>query len=211
VAALVGLPLAYAAAALVGSLIPVNTGWRQAESGVRIHVIDNGVHTGISVPANAEGVDWRALARPGDLRDPASAEASNITFGWGDRDFYTNTPQIGQMDWGRALRAIAGLGSTVVHADYGGAPAPAANVRTLLLRPEEYRRLAAVIRATFDVGPDGRAASQHGYGRDDAFYAARGGYNLFNTCNEWTGRALRTAGVRMGAWTPVPPSVMLWL
>ena len=47
-----------------------------------------------------------------------------------------------------------------------------------------------------------------GYSVNDAFYEANGGYSFIMTCNEWTGRALRAAGVRMGLWTPVEQSVM---
>ena len=47
-----------------------------------------------------------------------------------------------------------------------------------------------------------------GYNSNDAFYEANGGYSAIMTCNEWTGRALRAAGVRMGLWTPIEQSVM---
>jgi hypothetical protein len=40
------------------------------------------------------------------------------------------------------------------------------------------------------------------------FYEAVGPYNAFMTCNEWTGRALRHAGVRTGLWTPLSQSIM---
>jgi hypothetical protein len=47
-----------------------------------------------------------------------------------------------------------------------------------------------------------------GYGPDDIFYEANGGYSFILTCNEWTGRALRQAGVRTGLWTPLNQSIM---
>ena len=47
-----------------------------------------------------------------------------------------------------------------------------------------------------------------GYSDDDAFYEAVGGYSFIFTCNEWTGRALRAAGVRTGLWTPLAQSLM---
>jgi hypothetical protein len=48
-----------------------------------------------------------------------------------------------------------------------------------------------------------------GYGPADIFYEGRGRYNAYRTCNEWTGEALRTAGVRTGVWTPLSQSIML--
>ena len=47
-----------------------------------------------------------------------------------------------------------------------------------------------------------------GYSDCDMFYEANGGYSFVMTCNEWTGRALRAAGVRMGLWTPFEQSIM---
>ena len=47
-----------------------------------------------------------------------------------------------------------------------------------------------------------------GYGWSDTFYESRRAYHFVRTCNEWTGEALRTAGVRMGVWTPAEQSIM---
>ena len=72
--------------------------------------------------------------------------------------------------------------------------------------PPASIRLAAFVRDTLGTG--GKVAN--GYGPDDVFYDARGTYSAIGTCNEWTGRALRHAGVRVGAWTPFPATVMGW-
>ena len=69
------------------------------------------------------------------------------------------------------------------------------------------------IAGNFDVDATGRTMPLlgRGYGPADVFYEARGPYNAFFTCNEWTGEALRAAGVRMGIWTPFAQSIMLRL
>ncbi len=41
-----------------------------------------------------------------------------------------------------------------------------------------------------------------GYGPRDAFFAANGQYTILETCNQWTGRALRLAGAPVAPWTP---------
>jgi uncharacterized protein (TIGR02117 family) len=196
----------YLLAAVAGSAIAVNPGWKQAEAGVRIYVIDNGVHTDLVLPAVAEGVDWRELARPEDLADPAQAAQSHLAFGWGNRDFYLNTPSWSKMEAGRALGALAGTGSTVLHVAHMAEPRAAPHIRSVMLSAPEYRRLAAYVLGTF-----ASRASVRGYGGNDAFYEAKGGYSAIWTCNQWTGGALRAAGVRMGAWTPFTFGVMRWL
>ena len=56
-AAILALPLLYFAAALIGGVIPANSGWQQAERGITIFVRTNGVHTWIMVPSVAAGID----------------------------------------------------------------------------------------------------------------------------------------------------------
>ena len=41
-----------------------------------------------------------------------------------------------------------------------------------------------------------------GYSRTDAFYKAKGSYNLFKTCNVWTNEALKTAEIKTAVWSP---------
>jgi uncharacterized protein (TIGR02117 family) len=209
-AALAMLIGSYVAAAAVGGAIPANPGWHQAESGVRIYVADNGIHTDLILPADVAGVRWDDLIRPEDLADPRMAAQSHLVFGWGDRDFYLNTPTWGDVSPWRVARAMAGAGRTVLHVAHAPAPRPANDIRAITLTQEEYQRLAAFVRATFATGTDGRVASVHGYGGYDAFYDAKGGYSVLNTCNAWTGAALRAAGVRVGTWTPLPFTVMQW-
>ncbi|WP_093223790.1 TIGR02117 family protein [Sphingomonas sp. NFR15] len=198
--------LGYAAAGLIGGAIPTNAGWREPAAGVRIQVSSNGVHTGFIVPVVAAGVDWRGMLRPEDLADPRYAEYPAIAIGWGERAFYLETPSWADVKPLTVLAAAIGSERTVAHVDHLPWPVPDADSRVVTLRPEEYRRLAAFIRASFAP----RGWHRTGYGRNDAFYAARGRYNALRTCNTWTGDALRYAGVRIGAWTPFPVTVMQW-
>jgi uncharacterized protein (TIGR02117 family) len=80
----------------------------------------------------------------------------------------------------------------------------------LIIRPEEYRKLAARIRNSFVLDGAGRPVPLigRGYGRADVFYEAHGSYNLARTCNEWTGEQLRAAGIRIGVWTPFSNGIM---
>lgn len=198
-------PLLYLVAAAVGGAIPANRGWIEAKQGVRIYVADNGVHTDLIVPVVAEGIDWRDLARAEHVRNPMWADASHLAFGWGDRGFYLDTPEWSAMRPSTAINAVIGGGPTVLHVAHLREPVPGPAMRPLTLRPEEYRRLAAYIRASFAPG-----TILPGYRDHDAFYPATGRYSAINSCNEWTGRGLRAAGVRTGAWTPLAFSVMLW-
>jgi len=208
-ALLVAIPLTYLLAALAGGLIPANSGWTEPSEGVRIFVETNGVHTWIVVPTVTPYMDWRPLAPAADIRDPSQG-GNYLAIGYGNRDFYLNTPAWKDLTVGRALGAAFGNGSTLLHVDHETDPQPSDFERPVMLRPEEYRRLVAVIAARFRRDAVGKTMPLRGrgYGASDIFYEAYGTYNALYTCNSWSGAMLRQAGVRTGIWTPLSQSVM---
>jgi len=196
-------------AGLLGGLIPVNRDWRPPPPGaeaVTIWVESNGVHTGLILPKAAAGIDWRPLAPPEHLRDPRYARRSHLSFGWGERAFYLETPTWADVRPATVLVAAFGSDRTLMHVDHVDRPRPGDGARPIRLTPAQYRRLAAHIRAGFADRP----AALPGYFAYDAFYEARGRYSAIRTCNDWTGRALAAAGARVGAWTPFPVTVTRW-
>ena len=212
VLALLLLPILYFGGALVGGLVPANAAWKEADSGVTIFVRTNGVHTWIMVPGVAAGIDWRPLAPEGHIRDPAQA-GNYLAIGYGNRDFYLNTPSWSDLSLRTALAAAFGQGPSLVHVEHERSPRPDEYQRPLVLSVAEYRRLAQHIIGSFEVDAQGRSKPLlgRGYGPADVFYEGRGPYNAYRTCNEWTGEALRAAGVRTGIWTPMSEGIMLRL
>ncbi len=209
---IVALPLLYLLGALVGGLIPANSSWREARQGVTIFVRTNGVHTWIMVPTSAVGVDWRPLAPASHIKDRRYA-GNYLAIGYGNREFYLNTPTWSDLSPRTALAATFGHGPSLVHVEHEHDPRPDEYQRPLILSIPEYQKLARHIRASFDLDSLGRSKPLlgRGFGPADVFYEARGPYNAYRTCNEWTGEALRAAGVRTGAWTPLSESIMLRL
>ena len=205
-AAVVGLIASYAVAGLIGGVIPSNRAWRAPAAGVHIFVESNGVHTGIIVPKVAAGVDWRGVARAEDLRDPRYGAFDHVSFGWGEKAFYLETPTWADVNLQTVLASAIGSTRTLMHVDHLPRPRAGDGAREIVVTPAQYRRLAAYIRASFRDG----GARYRGYAGYDAFYEANGRYSAVRTCNGWTGDALRFAGVRVGWWTPFPVTVMGW-
>lgn len=205
-AAVFGVVASYAVAGLVGGTIPSNRDWRAPAQGIHIFVESNGVHTGIVVPKVAAGIDWRGIARAADLRDPRYAGYDHLSIGWGEKTFYLETPTWADVKLRTVAAAATGSTRTLMHVDHVPLPRPTDDVREIVVTPRQYRRLSAYIIASFRAG----GASYAGYGPYDAFYDANGRYSAIRTCNSWTGDALRYAGVKVGAWTPFPVTVMAW-
>lgn len=205
-AAVAAVIASYVAAGLIGGAIPRNPAWQAPARGVRIFVESNGVHTGIIVPKVAAGVDWRGVARAADLRDPRYAGFDHVSFGWGEKAFYLETPTWAEVKLRTVMAAAFGSDRTLIHVDHLPMPRAGDGARAIVVTPAQYRRLAAYIRASFRDG----GARYPGYAGYDAFYDANGRYDAVRTCNSWTGDALRYAGVRVGVWTPFPATVMWW-
>jgi uncharacterized protein (TIGR02117 family) len=207
---LLSIPLLYLIAALVLGAIPANPGWHEAKSGVRIFVRTNGVHTWIMVPKVTPEMDWRPLVPGAHLKDPRWGNGNYVAIGYGNREFYLNTPTWADLTFRNAFWALVGSGDSLVHADHDNDPQPSDVQRPIILDHSQYLRLVAFIRGSFRTDANGRTIPLlgRGYGNSDVFYEAVGRYNAVYTCNQWTGEALRRAGVRTGLWTPLSQSVM---
>lgn len=209
-AALFAIPLLYFLAALILGAIPANRGWSEAKEGVTIFVRTNGVHTWILVPKVTAEMDWRPLLPGGHLRDPRWGEGDYVALGYGNRTFYLETPTWGDLTMRNAFLAAFGSGRSLMHADHDFRPRPGPDQRPIRLSREQYRRLVEFARGSFQLDGEGRTMPLigRGYGESDMFYEAVGPYSAVYTCNSWTGRALRRAGVRTGVWTPLSQSIM---
>ena len=204
--ALLAIPAAYLVAALIGSLVPVNGGWTEPAEGTTIYIADNGIHADIIMPVSAGGLDWSPLIRRSDFAaaDPTSRW---IAFGSGEERVYLNTPTWWDITPRTIWSALTG-GKRVMHVEY--VPDPGYAVRKIRLRPEEYRRLWAAIRADFALDALGRPQliAHPGYGCCDAFYRAVGKESAVRTCNSWVAGWLRLAGVKVSVWPPFVPGLV---
>lgn len=194
------VPIAYLLAALIGSLVPVNRGWSEPETGITVYLANNGIHSDIVMPAKAAGLDWTPYVPKSDFGAP-DPQARWVAFGSGEQRVYLETPRWRDIRPRTIWSALTG-GKRVMHVEWVSNPAYVD--RAIRLRPEEYRRLWAAIRADFQLGGDGKPIriDHPGYGRSDAFYWATGKFHALRTCNSWAADRLRIAGVRTSLWPP---------
>jgi uncharacterized protein (TIGR02117 family) len=193
-------PALYLLAALAGSLIPVNRAWTEPAKGTIVYLADNGVHADIIMPVKADGLDWAPLIPKSDFA-AADPNAGWIAFGSGEQRVYLDTPTWWDLTPRTIWSALTG-GRRVLHVEY--VPSPYYAAREIRLRPDEYRRLWAAIRADFALDADGRPIriDHPGYGPSDAFYRATGKASMFRTCNSWAAGRLRLAGIETSLWPP---------
>ncbi len=204
---LLAIPALYMVVALIGSFVPVNRGWQEPSQGITVYLADNGIHSDIIMPVAAAGVDWRPILSRTDAA-AAPAGARWIAFGSGEERVYLNTPTWWDIR-PRTIWAVLTGSRRVMHVDWIDNPSYAE--RQVRLRPDEYRRLWAAVRADFRVGSAGKPIriAHPGYDCCDSFYWGSGRFNAFETCNAWVADKLRIAGVKTSLWPPFT-SGLLW-
>ncbi|KIQ33947.1 hypothetical protein RT97_08955 [Variovorax paradoxus] len=190
----------YVAVACALVLWPANTKPTAEAPALEAWVLSNGVHTDLVFPVRSAAMDWQVLFPLADFK-AVPPDAEFIAIGWGDREFYLHTPTWADLTAARAFGALSGGNRALMHVTYLQRAQMRRGAYRLPLSQAQYAQLVAYVRASLPSGRATPIAGAH-YDDQDAFYEAEGGYNLFETCNTWTGRGLRGAGVRVSRWTP---------
>jgi uncharacterized protein (TIGR02117 family) len=166
------------------------------------------VHTDIVVPVKNEIYDWTKSFSYTSVKS-ADSSYKYISFGWGDKGFFIHTPSWADLKTSTAFKAMFWLSTSAMHVTWKKNIIPGLRCRQIIITKEKYAILCSYIAGTFTTGADKlpEYIKAPGYGDHDAFYEAKGTYNLFQTCNVWTGNGLKKAGVKVAVWTPFEKSV----
>lgn len=183
---------------LVSGCVLASTGESRApisgEPTVTAWVLDHGWHT--SIVARRSDVDRTLWPEVDDFPDAVFVEVA-----WGDREFYM-APTASS---GLALKAALLTGGSVLHVV--GVSTPIAiyfsgsQIVALRLSRRGFDAMTRFIHDEYQRDREDRPVRlERGLYGTSWFYAARGRYHLFNTCNTWVAGGLSTAGL---AVTPV--------
>lgn len=162
-----------------GIIVPAATG---------IFVIRDGWHTGFVIPSDT------IQSRLPELVSHFG-NTPYIEFGWGDRGYYqTDDKSLGLM-----IRAVLWPTDSIVYTR--AIPAEPelyfadTKIERLCLDHQQFALLVSFIENSFYRGEDGNIVfSQDGLVDNSLFFKGVGEYYLFNTCNTWTARGLKSAG-----------------
>ena len=156
-----------------------------------IYVVSHGWHTGFIIPSGDIYSEIPELeARFGDIR--------YIEFGWGDEGFY----QAKEITSGLTLRAIFWPTESVVHAV--AVPSrvyesfPNSEIERIYLTRSDLDSLVSFISSSIYKDENGKVLElKNGIYNDSQFYKGVGHYHLMNTCNKWTAKGLKSAGMNI--------------
>ncbi len=201
----------YMFAALLGAIIPQNSDQANVVDGRTLYIYDNGVHTSLVLSRSYGDVVLDEALTQRDAFPGPSAIYPWIMVGWGDREFFLNTPYWKDLSARTAVSALWGSGKSLIHIDRLNTLPPRQNLRKIVLNEKQYAKLLKFIYPQITIGANGRPISMNGYGSDDRFYVSSGRkYWALYTCNNWIGEAIANADVKTGIWTPLPFGIMWW-
>lgn len=181
---------------------------------VEIFVAANPIHSDIIVPFDDMlRKDFAFLNAGNGANWFDNPNVRFISFGWGGRSFYLETPTWAELKPEPLFRALT-IDNAVMHVEpLGEIFRDNPSVTALKISNDALASLQSEIRASFKTDAEQKPMLIEGksYGGFDDFYEATGHFNALLGCNTWTARMLRVAGLRTGIWNPLPQSLRLSL
>ena len=155
----------------------------------QIYFFRDEIHTHLVLPATALVKNVPAL-------EPQLGNCPWVRIGWGDRNYYGAPVQTNLS----ALRALL-LPSPAVIAVLGiqgirEQVSETNRVYSIDCPEQVVEAVAKFIGSYFVIGPGGQLSLVRDKPDGELFFKARGIYLISNTCNNWTSRGLRIAGLR---------------
>ena len=189
------IPTTYVIISLILTSITVDRKSNSENSEKLIYLNTNGVHLDIVIPI--ENIDILVLSGIEYNRNE-----KYLSFGWGDENFYINTPTWGDLTFSNAFRAIFLESSTLMHVTrYKQKRSDWIEIK---VTESELRKLNNYLLSTFEVNESGMKMilKNKGYSSIDDFYKAKGSYSCLKTCNSWVNIGFKESGLKSCLWTP---------
>lgn len=195
----------YLIVVIYGAIIPF--GGNKQSGDVLIYVQSNGIHTDICLPVETDIMDWKNFIP--NKHYPNAEGYEYITLGWGDKGFFLDTPTWGELKVSTALNAAFLPSPTAMHVAYSCEPELNENRRAVRISKRNFKRLISFVKGSFRLKNKAvQLIEGKGYTPNDNFYEANNSYHLFNTCNSWTNKALKTAEIKTGIFALFPDGVI---
>lgn len=207
----VGFVILYLIVAWLMAVIPYNRNFKETVGGVPIYLVSNGVHMDLAIPLATACKDWSTFLDTSTFEPPKS-KFEYISFGWGDKGFFMDTPTWADLKFMTAFRAAFWLSESAMHvALLEQAPTLSEKVKLVYVSETQYAALVDYIMSSFAMlnGRVERVDRESYYPHmNDNFYEGIGRYNLFKTCNNWANRGLKKTGIRTAIWAPFDKSIL---
>lgn len=198
---IIAIPLGYFIISFILTAITVNKSANTAACNNTIYLSTNGVH--LDIILHRKDMDPKLLKNL-----YSNATDNYFSFGWGDENFYINTPRWADLTFNNAFRAIFMESTTLMHVTrYGRTKAYWVEVK---LDSSELSKINQYILGSFQLDSNGNSMilKNISHSVNDNFYKAHGSYSFYNTCNTWANTAFKQSGLKSCYWTPFDYGLM---
>jgi len=189
------IPVVYLLVALILTTIIIDRKVDNRETDKSIYISTNGVHLDIGLAkTNMDDALLSGLKLDGTEH--------YLSFGWGDENFYINTPTWGDLTFTNAFRAMFIKSTTLMHVTRH--KQQGSDWVEIKVNESELAKLNTFLINTFETDNNGIKIilENQGYTSIDDFYKSKGSYSCFNTCNTWVNTGLKRSGLKACLWTP---------
>jgi len=165
-----------------------------------IYILYNTMHSDIALKLDSTNEAWDEV-----LATVIKNKRGYIAFGWGDKETYINTPTWDELSISTTLKALFINTPSLIHVSHLSNINSYQNIKKINISKKQLIALEKHILKSFNF-----KKNQHykAYKNNDLFYPSHHQYNLFNTCNTWTGDRLRDANISVSYWTPLSQNVV---
>jgi uncharacterized protein (TIGR02117 family) len=174
-----------------------------------VYLVGDVQHIDFLVPVQNDAYDWHKFFDLQSIGRDRGGEYQYLKFGWGDRDFYMNTPSLDKIQMSRLVRTLFWPGNpTAVHVNgYQNLPNESDHlVRCVGLTRSHYLELVNYLQRSFRNGKPDRI--QDGFVAAAGFYEGSGTYSIAYTCNSWVADGLNEVDVTTPLWSGLALPVM---
>ena len=188
------IPLTYFIISLIFTYITIDKKFND-NNDTSIYLSTNGVHLDIIIPK--EKLSDKLL-----FGVKSNSSDKYLAFGWGDENFYVNTPTWNDLTLSNAVSAMFLKSSTLMHVTKFKVQGN--NWVEIKISEFELKKLNTFLQNSFKTNDVGRKImlENKGYSSKDDFYKANGSYSCFNTCNSWVNMGFKQSGLKSCLWTP---------
>lgn len=161
----------------------------------QIFISSNGIHLDIVVP-----VKYLKKSFMNNLQ--VQDGVRYISFGWGDKEFYINTPTWGDLTFSTAFKALFLKSETAMHVVFY--KTSYVQWKKIDLCEIQLENLNSFIESTFKKSKKKKfiKIGVSGYTKNDYFFEAHGSFSFYKTCNVWVNEALKKANIETSIWSP---------
>nr|WP_179006376.1 DUF2459 domain-containing protein [Winogradskyella forsetii] len=189
------IPITYLVASFILTYITIDRKDSHLVFDKSIYLTTNGVHLDIIIPK--KNMDSLLVSGIKHIES-----ANYLAFGWGDENFYLNTPTWGDLTFSNGFRAAFLNSTTLMHVTrYEQKRLDWLEIK---INAFELEKMNSYLRHTFQTNKDGEKIilKNKGYTSKDDFYKAKGSYSCFKTCNSWVNTGFKKSGLKSCLWTP---------